>query len=115
MAGAAALGLGRLRTFAYVIWPQALRVGIPAAVGVFVMTLKDSSLASVIGYLELTGTGLAVREIDPASGSFSILLGVGAIYFTFAWVISMAGQLLERWLRIPGLTAVKPRPAMTAA
>jgi His/Glu/Gln/Arg/opine family amino acid ABC transporter permease subunit len=115
LAGSAALGLGRVRTFTYVIWPQALRVGLPAAVGVFVMTLKDSSLASVIGYLELTGTGLAVREIDPASGSFSVLMGVGAIYFLFAWLISLCGQLLERRLRIPGMAPVRARPAMTAA
>jgi polar amino acid transport system permease protein len=114
-AGAMALGLGRVRMFVYVIWPQAVRVAIPAGVGVFVMTLKDSSLASVIGYLELTGTGLAVREIDPASGSFSVLVGVGAIYFLFAWVISFGGQLAERRLRIPGMIEERPRPAMTAA
>ena len=115
LAGAAALGLGPVRTFIYVISPQALRVGIPPAVGVFVMTLKDSSLASVIGYLELTGTGLAVREIDPASGSFTVLIAVGGIYFVCAWLISLCGQYVERRLRIPGMAPAKARPAMTAA
>lgn len=108
-AGAAALGLNRLQAFVYVVWPQALRVGIPAAVGVYVMTLKDSSLASVIGYLELTGTGVAVREIDPASGSFTVLLGVGGIYFVMAWIISLCGQLLERRLAVPGFGTVRSR------
>ena len=44
-----------------------MRVALPPSTGVFITTLKESSLASIIGYIELTKTGLLVREFQPAA------------------------------------------------
>jgi His/Glu/Gln/Arg/opine family amino acid ABC transporter permease subunit len=78
----------------YVVWPQAIRVLVPAATGVYITTLKDSSYASVITYLELTRTTLLVRE---ATGkSFEALMVAAVIYFVLTYGISRLGALVER-------------------
>jgi His/Glu/Gln/Arg/opine family amino acid ABC transporter permease subunit len=80
----------------YVIWPQAIRVMVPPAVGVYVSTLKASSLASVIGYVELTKTGLLIREsVRGQSGSLTVLFAVAAIYVLINFAISRFGAALE--------------------
>ncbi|MBX6322733.1 MAG: amino acid ABC transporter permease [Rhodospirillaceae bacterium] len=78
----------------HVIGPQAIRVVLPPSVGVYIATLKDSSLASIIGYLELTKTGLLVR--DSTGDSFLVFLIVSVLYFIINYAISLAGGLLER-------------------
>jgi ABC-type amino acid transport system permease subunit len=78
----------------YVVWPQAIRVLVPAATGVYITTLKDSSYASVITYLELTRTTLLVRE---ATGkSFEALMVAAVIYFVLTYGISRLGAFVER-------------------
>jgi His/Glu/Gln/Arg/opine family amino acid ABC transporter permease subunit len=78
----------------HVIGPQALRVMLPPSVGVYIATLKDSSLASIIGYLELTKTGLLIR--DSTGNSFMVFLVVSILYFVINYAISLAGGVLER-------------------
>jgi polar amino acid transport system permease protein len=81
----------------YVIWPQAIRVMLPPAVGVYVSTLKASSLASVIGYVELTKSGLLIREsIRGQPGGLTILVAVAAIYVIINFTISQFGAAIER-------------------
>ena len=81
----------------YVIWPQAIRVMVPPAVGVYVSTLKASALASVIGYVELTKTGLLIREaVRGQSGGLTILVAVAAIYVIINFAISQLGAAIER-------------------
>jgi polar amino acid transport system permease protein len=78
----------------YVVGPQAVRVILPPSVGVYVATLKESSLASIIGYIELTKTGLLVRE--STGGGFAPLLVLAVIYFLINYAISLGGAALER-------------------
>lgn len=91
---AQAAGLNRLQVMRYVVAPQAIRVILPPSVGVFITTLKESSLASVIGYIELTKTDLLVR--DSTGGGFAPLLALAAIYFLINYGISLGGGALER-------------------
>jgi His/Glu/Gln/Arg/opine family amino acid ABC transporter permease subunit len=82
----------------FVIWPQAIRVMVPPAVGVYVSTLKASALASVIGYVELTKTGLLIRESmrgDSVSG-LTVLVAVAALYVIVNFAISQLGAAIER-------------------
>ena len=83
-----------IQVMLYVIWPQAVRVMVPAATGVYISTLKDSSVASVIGYLELTRTSLLIRE--NTGKSFEVLLIAAIIYFVLTYGISWIGALVER-------------------
>ncbi|MBI1775447.1 MAG: amino acid ABC transporter permease [Proteobacteria bacterium] len=78
----------------YVVWPQAIRVMLPPSVGVYISTLKDSSLASVIGYLELTKSGMLIRETTGVS--FDVFLIVATLYFVINYSISLGGAALER-------------------
>ena len=91
---AAAAGFSWPQTMRHIIAPQALRVILPPSVGVFITTLKESSLASIIGYIELTRTGLLVR--DSTGGGFLPLLALGAVYFVINYAISQVGAALER-------------------
>ena len=97
---ARALGLRDVQTMRLIVGPQALRVMLPASVGVYVATLKDSSVASVIGYVELTKTGLLIR--DSVGHGFELLACVSLIYFTVNYAISLGGHALERRYQIIG-------------
>ena len=91
-------GFSRVQAVRYVIAPQAIRVVLPPSMGVFITTLKESSLASVIGYIELTKTGLLVRE--STDGGFAPLLALAAIYFIINYAISLVGGAMERRFHI---------------
>lgn len=82
------------QVFRYVVWPQAIRVMLPPSIGVYISTLKDSSLASIIGYVELTKSGLLIRETTGIS--FEVLLIIAVMYFVINYTISLAGAALER-------------------
>jgi polar amino acid transport system permease protein len=90
----AAAGFSPVQVMRYIVAPQAIRVILPPSVGVFITTLKESSLASIIGYIELTRTGLLIRE--STDGGFVPLLALAVIYFLINYAISLAGGALER-------------------
>jgi His/Glu/Gln/Arg/opine family amino acid ABC transporter permease subunit len=95
---AQASGMNFWQIMRYVIGPQGIRVMLPPTVGVYIGTLKDSSLASVIGFVELTKAGLLVREASGAS--FQAFLAVGLLYFLINYSISLIGAALERKFHI---------------
>jgi polar amino acid transport system permease protein len=90
---AQAFGLRYVQTMRLVVLPQAARVIAPPSVGVFITVLKESTLASIIGYIELTKTGLLIRE--STDGGFVPLLALAVIYFVMNYAISLAGRALE--------------------
>jgi glutamine transport system permease protein len=83
-----------IQVMRYVVWPQAIRVMVPAATGVYISTLKDSSYASAISYLELTRRTLLIREIT--GKSFESLLIAALIYLALTYAISSFGAFVER-------------------
>lgn len=95
---ATASGMTKPQVFRYVVWPQALRVCLPPATGVYISTLKDSSVASVIGYIELTRSGLLIRETT--GSSFDVFLIIAVIYFVINYGLSLGGGALERRFHI---------------
>ena len=95
---AQAAGFSPVQVMRYVVAPQALRVVLPPSVGVFITTLKESSLASIIGYIELTRTGLLIR--DSTGGGFAPLLALGVLYFAINYPVSLGGGVLERRLHV---------------
>jgi polar amino acid transport system permease protein len=88
------LGLNRLQQYVYVVLPQALRLAIPPTVGFMVQIVKNTSLASVIGFVELSRAGQIVNNstFEP----FAIFASVGAIYFVLCYPLSLAARTLER-------------------
>jgi len=78
----------------HVILPQALRNMIPALVTQFIVLLKDTSLASIIGYVELTKAAQIVnnREIRP----FELYLFIAVIYWLCSFGMSLIASRLQR-------------------
>ncbi len=88
------LGLDRFQQYAYVVLPQAIRIAIPPTVGFMVQIVKNTSLASVVGFVELARAGQIVNNstFEP----FIIFCIVAAIYFAMCYPLSLASSFLER-------------------
>jgi polar amino acid transport system permease protein len=91
---ASAAGMRYGQMMRHIVGPQAIRVILPPSVGIYIATLKESSLASIIGYIELTRTGMLIR--DSTGGGFASLLALAVIYFLINYCISLGGHALER-------------------
>ena len=93
---AKSLGMTQLQAMRYVVLPQALRVVVPPTGNEFIAMLKNSSLASAIGLVELL---LAARLIYTSNLDVLELLVVAAIwYLAFTTVFSLLQAELERLL-----------------
>ena len=92
---AASLGLGYSRIMRLVVLPQALRVMIPPTIGVYVSTVKESSLASIVGFVELLGQGMAIRESNAGRGTADVLVAVAFGYFAICYALSQLGRWVE--------------------
>ena len=93
---ATATGLTPAQTMLYVILPQALKNMIPALVTQFIVLFKDTSLASIIGYVDLTKAAQIVsnREIRP----FELYLFIAVIYWLCTYSMSLYARYLEKRL-----------------
>jgi len=90
---ATATGLSKSRLMRHVILPQALRNMIPALVTQFIVLVKDTSLASIIGYVDLTKAAQIVnnREIRP----FELYLFIAVVYWLCSYSMSSYARHLE--------------------
>ena len=93
---AAALGLRYWGIMRLIVLPQALRVIIPPTIGVYVSTIKESSLASIVGFVELLGQGMAIRESNAGRSTADVLVAVAFGYFAICFALSRLGLYLER-------------------
>jgi polar amino acid transport system permease protein len=92
----AALGLTFLQQLRYVIVPQALRLSIPPTVGFSMQLVKNTSLASAIGFVELTRAGQIVN--NATFSPLRVYLTVAACYFAVCFTMSGLSRRLERSL-----------------
>jgi polar amino acid transport system permease protein len=90
------LGLGRLGTLVYVILPQAARSATPPTVGFLVQLIKDSSLATVLGFVELTRAAQLVN--NATFRSFAIFATIAVLYFALCFPLTLLSRRLERRL-----------------
>jgi polar amino acid transport system permease protein len=77
----------------YVVAPVAVRIMIPPSVGFLVQLVKGTSLAYVVGYIELTRAGYIISQSTYAT--MLVFTLVGAIYFSINYPLSLASQRLE--------------------
>ncbi|MCO6390827.1 ABC transporter permease subunit [Aliihoeflea aestuarii] len=90
---AASLGISRWQQFRYVIAPQAFKIALPATVGFLVQLIKGTSLAAVVGFIELTRAGQLA-----SAATFQPLLVysvVAAIYFAICFPLTLWSRNLE--------------------
>ncbi len=88
------LGLSWLDQLVFVVVPQAARITAPATVGFLVQFLKATSLASIIGFTELTRAGQIV--VNATFQPFEVYAFVGAVYFALCFPLSFLSKRLER-------------------
>jgi polar amino acid transport system permease protein len=103
---AAALGFGWVGRHTSVILPQALRRLLPPLVGLLVNIIQNSTLAQVIGGLEILEAGERQNEriaSIPPTGlgeihSFEIFAGVALLFFVISFPLTRLAASLERRL-----------------
>jgi polar amino acid transport system permease protein len=78
----------------YIILPQAFRISIPPTVGFLVQLVKSTSVAAIIGFVELTRAGQLITNVtfEP----MTVYPIVAALYFVICWPLSQFSRLLER-------------------
>ena len=90
---ARALGLGYGARMLRVVGPQALRIAIPPTVGFLVNLVKSTSLAAIIGFVELTRAGQMIN--NATFQPFKIFGIVAALYFLLCWPLTIVSRRLE--------------------
>jgi His/Glu/Gln/Arg/opine family amino acid ABC transporter permease subunit len=96
MEAARSLGLSRSRAMFRIILPQALRISIPALVNQFIISLKDTSIISIISLAELVYE--AKIYIGRTMLSFATWTIVGAFYLAIITVLSRISKYIEKRL-----------------
>ena len=91
---ARALGMDGWLTMRLVVLPQALRKVIPPLGNQLVILVKDSSLVSAIGLMDLTLTGKAL--IERSAASYEVFVTIAIFYLALTSLLSLALRLLER-------------------
>ncbi|MEN5065918.1 ABC transporter permease subunit [Achromobacter aegrifaciens] len=96
MMAARALGMPAAMAYGSVIWPQARRIAAPAALGVFVGAVKDTSLVSIIGVFDVLGAAKAVvAGTDWRPYHVEVYLAVAALYFAASLALSRVARAME--------------------
>ena len=90
----ASLGLGFVEQLRHIILPQALRIATPPTVGFLVQLIKDTSLASTIGFVELTREGQMTTAVTYRP--LLVYLTVAALYFLVCFPLTRLSGRLER-------------------
>jgi His/Glu/Gln/Arg/opine family amino acid ABC transporter permease subunit len=96
MEAARSLGLPYWKAMYRVVLPQAIRTMIPSIINQFIITLKDTSILSAIGFPELVNT--AKNVVGKTMRAFEVWLIVGIMYLIVITIISRLAKVLERRL-----------------
>lgn len=91
-----ALGLHYVSRMKDVILPQALKISLSATIGFLVQLVKGTSLAAIVGFVELSRAGQIVS--NQTFRPLMVFAIIGAIYFALCWPLSLWGASMERRL-----------------
>ncbi|MBT2581387.1 amino acid ABC transporter permease [Planococcus sp. ISL-109] len=91
---ARSLGLNPTQTMRHIILPQAFRRMLPTITNQAIISLKDTSLLSVIGVADLTQEGRI--QASATFDAFNVYLILGIIYFVVIYLLSMLASFVER-------------------
>jgi polar amino acid transport system substrate-binding protein len=94
MEAARSLGLPYGKSMRKVILPQGIRIMIPSFINQFIITLKDTSILSIIGLLELTQTGkiIIARNLE----GFKVWTIVAFIYLAIITLLTWLSNWVQR-------------------
>nr|WP_326187715.1 amino acid ABC transporter permease [Exiguobacterium indicum] len=91
---ARSLGMTGRQTMVQIILPQAFRRMLPTITNQSIISLKDTSLLSIIGIADLTQQGQVQQSttFEP----FIVWSVVGLMYFVIIYLLSLVAKFLER-------------------
>ena len=98
MEAARSLGLSYGMAMRKVVLPQAIRTMIPTFINQFIITLKDTSILSVIGFPELVNTAKNVQA--NTFMAFQTWAIVGIMYLIVITILSRCAKVMERRLNV---------------
>lgn len=92
------LALSRAQRMRLVVLPQALRIATPPTVGFMVQIVKNTSLASVVGFVELARAGQVVNNsiFEP----LIVYMLIAGLYFLLCFPLSWWSRQLEHRLLV---------------
>lgn len=96
MEAARSLGLPYWRAMQRVVLPQAIKTMIPSIINQFIITLKDTSILSIIGFPELINRAKSVNAIE--GKVFEIWTIVAVMYLIVITALSLLAKRVERRL-----------------
>lgn len=95
------LGLSYWQRVTRIQLPQAFRNSLPAIVNQFVITFKETSIVTIVGFFEILASGSAAFGTGQWSPHYiEVYVFIGLIYFIFVFSLSRYGAYLERKLRV---------------
>ena len=97
MEAARSLGMPYWRAMQRVVLPQAIRTMIPSIINQFIITLKDTSILSVIGFPELVNT--AKNVVANTFMSLQTWTIVAVMYLVVITLLSRVARSMERRLK----------------
>jgi len=95
---ARSIGFTEAQTMRYVVLPQAFRRMLPTITNQSIISLKDTSLLSVIGIADLTQQGQI--QASATFEAFKIWLAVGIIYFIIIYLLTLLANFVERRIQV---------------
>lgn len=99
---AKAVGLTGFQTTVFIVMPQALRAVIPAIVGQFISLFMDTTLAIIVGLMELLAVGKAVLQSNQEwlLRDKEVYLFVAVVFWIFTYSMAYASRRLEKSLGV---------------
>ncbi|WP_442968252.1 amino acid ABC transporter permease [Pseudorhodoferax sp.] len=90
------LAMSRTQRMRLVILPQAVRIATPPTVGFMVQIVKNTSLASIVGFVELVRSGQLIN--NSIFQPFQVYLLIAVFYFALCYPLSVWSRRLEQRL-----------------
>ena len=92
---ASCTGLSPYQCMRYIILPQVLKMMLPAFISFFVSLFKDTSVAYIIGVVDLTQIGIMLNQREPDKFLLSHML-IAVLYFVFCLFLSRYAKKWEK-------------------
>lgn len=96
---ASSLGLNTPLSLFLIVLPQALKISIPAIVGLFISLLQDTTLVALIGLFDLLGISRSILANPQYIGRYAeVYLFIGVLYWILCYAMSQGSRRIEREL-----------------
>ena len=102
---ALALGLSLPQTYRYVLLPMAFRIILPPLTSEFLNIIKNSAVATTIGFIELSRQ--AQQLVDYTAQPYEAFIAVSLAYLLINGIVMLFMRWLERRTRVPGFLVTR--------